>query len=94
MEKIIKNIKLKKKINLLVTAIPFIPIIKRYENELRKRNITYTILESKQQVNEKKLPKVIPKSMQGIFNNIEQLHPHSMKNFTKLNQCIVQYYDS
>ena len=72
MEKNIKNIKLKKKINLLVTAIPFIPIIKRYENELRKRNITYTILESKQQVNEKKFMKIVHK-FDAILSGDDQI---------------------
>ena len=59
MEKDIKNRRLKKKINLLVTAIPFIPIIKRYEKELKKRQISYVVLKSKQQVSEKQFMKII-----------------------------------
>ena len=61
MEKNIRNKKLKKKINLLITAIPFIPIIERYDNKLKKRGINYTLLKSTQQVNEKQFLKIIHK---------------------------------
>ena len=51
MEKRIKN-PIKKK-NLLITAIPLIPIIKNLKKKIKLRNIDYTILKSTQFVNEK-----------------------------------------
>lgn len=61
MEKDIRDKKLKNKINLLITAIPFIPIVKKYENKLKKRGINYTLLKSTQQVSEKQFLKIIHK---------------------------------
>ena len=51
MEKKIKY-KLKRKYNLLITAIPFVPIVKRFEKKIFERNIRYTLLKSAQQVSE------------------------------------------
>ena len=59
MEKRIKN-PIKKK-NLLITAIPLIPIIKKFEKKIKLRNIDYTILKSTQFVNEKRFLKIIHK---------------------------------
>ena len=61
MEKNIRNKKLNKKYNLLITAIPFIPIIKRFEKKIKKRGINYTLLKSSQQVSEKQFLKIIHK---------------------------------
>ncbi len=61
MEKNIRNKKIKKKFNLLVTAIPFIPVVEEFKVKLKKRNINYTILKSTQQVSEKKFLKIIHK---------------------------------
>ena len=58
MEKRIKN-PIKK--NLLITAIPLIPIIKKFEKKIKLRNIDYTILKSTQFVNEKRFLKIIHK---------------------------------
>ncbi len=60
MEKKIKY-KLKRKYNLLITAIPFIPIVKRFEKKIFTRNISYTLLKSAQQVSEKQFLKIIHK---------------------------------
>ena len=72
MEKDIRNKKLNKKINLLITAIPFIPIVKRYENKLKKRGINYTLLKSTQQVSEKKFLKIIHK-FDAILSGDDQI---------------------
>ena len=61
MEKNIRNKRLNKKYNLLITAIPFIPIIKRFEKKIKKRGINYTLLKSRQQVSEKQFFKIIHK---------------------------------
>ncbi len=60
MEKKIKY-KLKRKYNLLITAIPFVPIVKRFEKKIFERNIRYTLLKSAQQVSEKQFLKIIHK---------------------------------
>ena len=61
MEKNFKNRKLKNKFNLLITAIPFIPIIKNYKNELKKRGIAFEVLKSDQQVKENQFLKIVHK---------------------------------
>ncbi len=61
MEKNTRNKKLKKKLNLLITAIPFIPVIKQYKNKIKKKGINFTLLKSKQMVNEKQFLKIIHK---------------------------------
>ena len=50
-----------KKSNLLITAIPFIPIVKQFEKEMKMRNIDYKVLKSSQFVSEKRFLKVIHK---------------------------------
>ena len=50
-----------KKIKLLITAIPFIPVIKKYKKKIERRNLSYTILKSTQFINEKKFLKIIHK---------------------------------
>jgi len=72
MEKSIKNKKLKKKINLLITAIPFIPIVKNYKNKIKKRGIDYTLLKSPQQVSEKQFLKIIHK-FDAILSGDDQI---------------------
>ena len=72
MEKNIRNKRLKKKFNLLITAIPFIPIIKKYENEIKNRGIKYSLLKSTQQVNEKQFLKIIHK-FDAILSGDDQI---------------------
>lgn len=50
-----------KKSNLLITAIPFIPIVKQFEKKMKMRNIDYKVLKSSQFVSEKRFLKVIHK---------------------------------
>ncbi len=71
MEKKIK-IKLKKKIKLLITALPFIPIVNRFDKKIKKRNIKYSILKSSQQVNEKDFLKIIHK-FDAILSGDDQI---------------------
>ena len=59
MEKNIRN-KIKKN-NLLITAIPFVPIVKQFEKKMKMRNINYKVLKSSQFVSEKRFLKVIQK---------------------------------
>ena len=35
-----------KKSNLLITAIPFIPIVKQFEKKMKMRNIDYKVLQA------------------------------------------------
>lgn len=72
MEKNIRNKKLKKKINLLITAIPFIPVVGNYENKIKKRGINYTLLKSSQQVSEKQFLKIIHK-FDAILSGDDQI---------------------
>ena len=60
MEKKIKY-KLKKKYKLLITAIPFVPIVKKFQKKIFERGISYTLLKSSQQVSEKQFLKIIHK---------------------------------
>ncbi len=72
MEKNIRNRKLNKKLNLLITAIPFIPVVKKFENLIKKRGINYKILKSTQYVSEKKFLKIIEK-FDAILSGDDQI---------------------